>query len=72
MVALLGAEDEFEIKRLQVADVRSVGGQAVFDDDQLQVRMRAAQIAQQALGGVALAIVLLRPVGLEDRLKTSA
>ena len=68
MVALLGAEDELEIQRLQMADVRGVGGECVFDDDQLQVRMRAAHSGEQALGGVALAIVFLRPVGLEDGL----
>lgn len=44
-----------------------VGRQTVFDDDQLQVRMHAAQIAEQALGRVALTIVFRRPVRLEDR-----
>lgn len=43
VIALLGVEDEPQIQRLQVADVRSVGRQTVFYDDQLQVRVRATQ-----------------------------
>jgi hypothetical protein len=47
-----------------MANVRIVGGQRVFHHSQLQVRVLAAQTREQALGGVALAVVLLRPVGL--------
>ena len=31
VVALLGTEDELEIQRLQMPDVRGIGGQGVFD-----------------------------------------
>ncbi len=51
-----------------MAKVGAVGGQRVFDDDQLQVRVLTAQSREQALGGVALAVVFRRPIGLEDRL----
>ncbi len=68
VVARLGAEDEAQIQPLQMADVRTIGGQRVFDDDQLEMGVLAVQRAQQAFGGVALAVVLARPIGLEDRL----
>jgi len=67
VIVLLGAEDEAQIECLQLADVRGIGGEAVFDDDRLQMRMRAAQVRQQALGGVALAVVLARAVSLGAR-----
>jgi hypothetical protein len=66
VIARLGAEDEAQIELLQLADVRGIGGKGVFDDAQLQMRMRAAQVRQQALGGVALAVVLACTVLFED------
>jgi len=42
VIVRLGAEDEAQIEFLQLADVRGLGGEAVFDGDQLLMRMRAA------------------------------
>ena len=63
-------DPQVQIKCLQMRDVRAIGGQGIFDNDQLQVRVRmlTAQSRQQALGGVTLAVVFRRPVGFEDRL----
>jgi hypothetical protein len=64
LVAWLGAQDETQIKRLEETDVRTVGGERVFDDDRLKVRVLPAQIARQAIGGIALAVVFFAPSGL--------
>lgn len=47
VVARFGAEHETQIEHLQQAEVRGIGSQGVFDDDPLQMRMLAAQIAQR-------------------------
>ena len=46
VIARFGPEDEAQIQRLQMADVRTIGGQAIFHDDQLQMGMLATHIAQ--------------------------
>jgi hypothetical protein len=68
VVVRLGTQDETQVQGLQLADVGGVGGEPILDHDQLQVGMLAAQVFQQPLGGVALAVVLLGPIRLEDRL----
>lgn len=54
---------------VDLPDVGRVGVERVLDQDQLQVGITSAQPGQQALGGVALAIVLGRAVLFEERLE---
>jgi len=35
-----------QIKWLQMTDVRAIGGQGIFDNDQIRLRMLTAQIRQ--------------------------
>ena len=39
-IAGLGTEDELEIQFLQISDVGSVGGEAILDDNALQLGMK--------------------------------
>jgi hypothetical protein len=68
VVGRLGSEEEAHIQLLQQPDGRGVGGQGILDHDQLAVEMLAPQVQQQALGGIALAVMLLRAVLFEDGL----
>jgi hypothetical protein len=52
----------------QVADVRAVAGQAVLDDDELQMRMLPADFGQEPLRRVPLAVVFGGAVLFLDRL----
>jgi hypothetical protein len=45
--------------------VRGIGTEAVFGDDHLEVRVVLTQFGDQALGGVALTVVLVRAILLE-------
>jgi hypothetical protein len=68
MISGLCAQEEVHPMLFQVADVRSVTGQAVLDHDQFQVRMFRADLRQQASRGVPLAVVLVAAVAVLDRL----
>ena len=50
-------------------DVGSVGRRPVLDDDRLDVRVLPAQIAEETLRGVPLAVVLRGSVLIPDRLR---
>ena len=52
----------------QVLQVRGVGGQGVFDDDDWQMGMLATELLEPAAGGMALAVVLGLAVLLNNRL----
>ena len=64
-----GSQQETHIKALQLADVRSVTCQAIFHDDQFQVRMFVSDLLQQALARVAFAVVFVVPIFHNDRFR---
>jgi hypothetical protein len=48
-------------------DRRGIGTQGVCGDDDLEMRVILAQLGDEAFGGMACAIVLLRAVLLDNR-----
>jgi hypothetical protein len=68
MVAGFYAQNRVHPAVDQVADVRGVAGQAILDDDELQVRVLPATFGHKSLRRVALTIVLARAVLFLDRL----
>src|SRR3990172_61061 len=70
VVAGLGTQEKMHSQTLQVADVRGVARQAIFHHDQSQVRMLQANTLQQAASCVPLAVVLLVPILVNDRLRS--
>jgi hypothetical protein len=58
VVAGLDADDEMRAGRAQILQMGGVGGQAVFDDDDRQMGMLAAEMLEPTAGGIALAVVL--------------
>jgi hypothetical protein len=54
---------------LQGLDMRAIGTQAVFSDDKLEVRVILAQLAKEAFGGIAFAIIFVRAILLDDRFR---
>ena len=67
VVAGFDADDEAGVGFAKVAQMGSVGGQGVLDDDDGQVRMFLAKRFQPAAGGVAFAVVFGVAVRLDDR-----
>ena len=68
VVARLDADDVMHAGLGQVLQVRGVGTEGVFDDDDRQMGMLLAKLFQPAAGGIALAVVLGMAVLLDDRL----
>jgi hypothetical protein len=52
----------------QRAKVGSIGTQAVFGDDELEMRVILAQFGEEALGRVSFTVVFLAAVLLDDGL----
>jgi hypothetical protein len=52
----------------QRAKVGSIGTQAVFGDDELEMRVILAQFGEKALGRVAFTVVFLAAILLDDGL----
>ena len=69
VIVWLGSQDEVHLEALQLADVRSVTGQAIFHNDQFHVRMFVSNLLQQTLARVAFAVVFVVAVLLDDRLR---
>jgi hypothetical protein len=59
MIAFFDPEDIVEIVGVQGLDVRGIGTQAVFGDDELKVRVVVAQLGNKALGGIPFTIIWL-------------
>src|SRR3954453_12997686 len=68
VIARLDPDNEAGTGRAEVAQVGSVGGQSVLDDDDGELGMLLAKLFQPAAGGIALAVVLGLAVLLDDRL----
>ena len=56
------------MQRLQQLDMRTIGGQGLLDDDELEMGMLPPQRGQQAFGRVAFTIVLSGPILPGNRL----
>src|SRR5271165_3579957 len=69
VVARLDADDVVRTGLAQVAEMRCVGAEGVFDDDHRQMGMLLAKPFQPTAGGVPLAVVLGLTVLLDDRLR---
>ena len=54
---------------LQGLDMRCIGTQAVFSDDEFEVGVVLTQLGNKPLGGIAFAIIFARAVLLHDRLR---
>jgi len=68
MIAFFDTQNIMQVVLVQHVDMRGVGTQAVLSDYELEVRVVLAQLDNQPLGGMALAIVFLGTVLLDDRL----
>ena len=68
MITRFCAENEVHVEGLQFADMGRVARQSVLHHDQLQMRMFLADLPQQSLGRVPLAVVLVAAVLFLDRL----
>src|SRR5713101_7197529 len=68
MVPYFDTQNIMEVVILQKLDMGSVGTQAVLGDDHLEVGVVLAQLRDEAFGGIALTIVFLGAVLLDNRL----
>lgn len=69
MIAFCDAQDIVPIMLVQRLDVRRIRTQAVFGDDALAVWVVLAQCDNQACGGMAFTIIVVRPIVLPDRFR---
>ena len=69
MITFFDTQDIVQSVVLQGLNMRGIGTQAVFGDDQLEVGVVLAQFGDQALGGIAFAIILLRSITVHNRLR---
>ena len=69
MIAFFHPEDRVEIVILQGLNVRGIGTHTVFGDKELQVGMILAQLGKEAFGGIPFAIILGRPITVDNRLR---
>ena len=59
MIAFFDTKNIVKTMRLQSLDVRGIGTQTVFGDNELEVGVVLAQLGNQAFGGITLTIVFL-------------
>ena len=69
MIAFFDTQDVVQTVRVQGLDVGSIRTQTVFGDDELEVGMVLTQLGHKALGGIAFAIILVRPIMLHNRFR---
>ena len=69
MVAFFDPKDIVQSVVLQGLDVRSIGTQAVFGDDELEVRVVPAEFDDKPFGGMPFTIIFVRPIMLPDRFR---
>ena len=72
MIAFFDPEDIVQTVAVQGLDVRSIGTQAVFGDDELEMRVILAQLGDKAFGGIAFTIIFVRPIVLARSVQASA
>ena len=69
MIAFFDPEDIVQSVVVQRLDVRSIGTQAVFGDDALEVRVILAQFEDKSFGGIPFTIIFARPIMFPDRFR---
>src|SRR5215475_1732237 len=69
MIAFFDAEDIVQRMLTQGLEVRSIGTQAVFGDDELEVRVILAQFDDKPFGSITFAIIFVRAILLPDRFR---
>ena len=62
-------EDKLPAVARDLAHVRRIGVERILHQQQVQFVIAFVQSGAQAFGGIALAIVLFRPIGFQDRLE---
>src|SRR5882672_7421278 len=67
MIAFFDAEDIVTTIIMQGLDMGGIGTQTVFGDDEFEMRVILAQLGNEALGGVAFAIIFLCALLLYNR-----
>ena len=65
MVPGFDPEDIVEIVIVQGRNVRGIGTQGVFGDNELEMRVILAQLGDEAFGSMAFAIIFLRSFFLD-------
>ena len=72
MIAFFDPKDIVQIVVVQGLDVRGIGTQTVFGDDELEVGMILAQLGHKAFGGIAFTIIFGRPIVVAQSVQASA
>ena len=54
---------------MQGFDVRGIGTEPIFGDDEPQMRVTVAQCGDEACGGIALTIIFRAPIVCDDRFR---
>ena len=67
MITFFDPKDIVQLVIVQGLDMRGIGTQTVFSDNELEVRVVLAQFGNKALGGIAFAIVFVRAILLHNR-----
>src|SRR5215471_1176109 len=69
MIACFDAKNIAETIGVEGLDMRGIGTQTVFSDDELEVGMSLAQLGHKAFGSIPFAIILVRPIAIDNRLR---
>jgi hypothetical protein len=67
MITFFDAEDIVTTSSVQGLDMGGIGTETVFGDDKFEMRVILAQLGNEALGGVAFAIIFLCAIVLHNR-----
>ena len=69
MIAFFDAENIVQPMILQGLNMRGVGTQAIFGDNELEVRVVPTQLGNEAFGGIPFTIIFVRPIVLHNRFR---
>ena len=69
MIAFFDSKNIAQIVVLQCFNVRRIRTQAVFSDDELEVRVVLAQLNDKAFGSIPFTIIFVHPIILPDRFR---
>jgi hypothetical protein len=69
MIAFFDPEEIAKIVGLEGLEMRGMGTQTVFGDDELQVGGVVVQLGHQAFGGIAFTIIVVHPIWLHNRFR---
>ena len=69
MIAFFDPENIVQPMIVQGLNMRGIGTQAIFGDNELEVRVVPTQLGNEAFGGIAFTIIFLRAILLHNRLR---